>query len=95
MVMNKKRLQLNNVGNVRRTVAKVCRDMYTADPDDPLDLPAYRALLDGLKLLLTAYRTESDLEIETRLDLLEKQLADRGMPGSAEVRRHLREVNDG
>jgi len=82
-MMNKKRLQLNNVGNTRRTVARLCRDMYAHSEDDPLDLSSYRAILDGLKLLLAAYKTESDLSIYDRLDELEAEAAARRAEAAA------------
>jgi hypothetical protein len=68
-----RRLTLNSLGNARRTLATLAREVHRADGDE-IDFQKHRLLIDYLKLVLQFWKVELDTDIEKRLDEMEAKL---------------------
>jgi len=64
-----RKLALNNIENVKRSLARLIRDV---DNEPSPDLPKYKVLVSLLNCLVSAYR----LDIERRIEKLEAYIDD-------------------
>ena len=64
-----RKLALNNIENVKRSLARLIRDV---DNEPSPDLPKYKVMVSLLNCLVSAYR----LDIERRIEKLEAYIDD-------------------
>ena len=66
------RLILNNITNSRKTLARIIRWYFAGE----IAAEKYRNLVYGISNLLNAFKLESGLEIEKRIERIEELLED-------------------
>ena len=67
------RVPLNTHRAARNQLAKMMRDFKAAAIEDR-DVPGFRALVHAFSVLLSYFSFEKDIEVETRIEAIEKRL---------------------
>jgi len=66
-----RKLWLSNLKNARRTLARLIKEYHE---NMEADTPRFRALVYAVKALVETFRIEKELEIEARLEEVERKL---------------------
>ena len=73
-----KRLPLNSIKNVRNTLSGLIRTLYREGETDERSLAWWRTITNMISELIKAHKIEKELDIEVRLEAIEKALRERG-----------------
>ena len=74
--MSEKKLWLNNIKNVRKSIARLTREYH--DGQTAEDNKYHRMLIAYLSLLISALKLETDLDIQRQIDEIRDRLDMKG-----------------
>jgi predicted transcriptional regulator YheO len=79
MAKQDRRLVLNSLENVRRSISRLARDLYSNDFKNDLDASDYKLLLDMLREVVTCHKLEANVKKNRRVEEIVKALRQKGI----------------